>query len=82
MKPVGAIGKGMGCMDREYDTDSESVSTPWIGLLIVGLLMGTVLGWLIDDMTLGTASGVAGAFVVGSLWAYVPPRLRERFSRA
>lgn len=66
---------------RQHDTDRESIKTPWIALLIVGLLMGTVLGWLIEDMTVGTASGVAGTFVVGALWAYIPPRLRERFSR-
>ena len=65
-------GAGRGNSPRGHDTDSESVNTPWIELLIVGLLLGTILGRLIDDVTVGTASGVAGACVIGSLWAFEP----------
>lgn len=50
---------------------------PWLRLLLIGLAVGTVLGWAIDDMSLGTAYGLMAALTIGALWHYLRPSLRR-----
>lgn len=59
---------------REEEGRSGS---PWMALWLVGLLVGTVGGRLIDDVALGLAYGFAGALVVGALWPYLVSLLRR-----
>ena len=53
--------------------------SPWLALWLVGLLVGTVGGRLVDDMALGLAWGFAGVLVAGALWPLLAPLLRRLF---
>lgn len=57
------------------DSGNRFSRTPWVGLLVAGLLIGTILGHLMDDMAAGTAYGFVGAVFVGAFWAYFGPKL-------
>lgn len=73
--PDGTSGPQQGGREGERRRGS-----PWIALWLVGLLVGTVGGRLIDDVALGLAYGFAGALVVGALWPYLVSLLRRLFS--
>lgn len=57
------------------DSGHQNSPTPWIELLLAGLMIGTILGTFLDDMTAGTAYGFAGAVFVGAFWTYFGPKL-------
>lgn len=67
--------------NQDSQTGDDRDKPPWLYLLLIGLVAGTVLGWVVDDMRLGTAYCFMGALTLGALWRYFWPSLRRVFTR-
>lgn len=63
--------------NRSDRRPTPPMRTPWLLLLLTGLAGGTLLGWALNDMNLGTAYGVMGALITGALWRYLRPFIQR-----
>ncbi|GAA1947006.1 hypothetical protein GCM10009689_30240 [Brevibacterium antiquum] len=65
------------CSDRRRRRPAPLKPTPWLHLVLAGLAGGTILGWALEDMSLGTAYGLMGALTGGALWCYLWPFIQN-----